>query len=50
MVTQSYVSPLGEIQLEAGEDGLVGLWFVGQAHFPALSHAVSGDSPALDAV
>lgn len=49
MVTQSYVSPLGEILLGAEKDGLVGLWFVGQAYFPNLSHAVPGDSPALNA-
>lgn len=49
MVIQSYASPLGEILLGAEEDGLVGLWFMGQAHFPALLHAVSGDSPALNA-
>ncbi len=49
MLTQFYASPLGEILLGAGEDGLVGLWFAGQSHFPALSHAVPGDSPALNA-
>lgn len=49
MVTQSYVSPLGEILLGAEKEGLVGLWFVGQAYFPNLSHAVPGDSPVLNA-
>lgn len=38
--------PLGEILLGA-DDGLVGLWFVGQAHFPALSDAIPGDTPSL---
>lgn len=48
MVTQSYASPLGEILLGAGKEGLVGLWFAGQAHFPSISHAIPGDSPALN--
>lgn len=49
MVMQFYASPLGEILLGAEEEGLVGLWFVGHAHFPALSDAIPGDFPALNA-
>lgn len=49
MVIQSYPSPLGELLLGAEAEGLVGLCFVGQAHFPALFHAVPGDTPALNA-
>lgn len=49
MVIQHYGSPLGDILLGAEEDELVGLWFAGQARFPNLSHAVPGDSPALNA-
>lgn len=49
MVIQHYGSPLGDILLGAEGERLVGLWFAEQAHFPALSHAVPGDSPALNA-
>ena len=31
--TCNYLSPLGEILLAADEDGLTGLWFVGQKYF-----------------
>lgn len=48
MVIQYYPSPLGEILLGAEKDGLVGVWFPGQAHFPALSQAVPGKSPSLN--
>lgn len=48
MVIQYYPSPLGEILLGAETDGLVGVWFPGQAHFPALSQGVPGKSPSLN--
>lgn len=46
---QWYTSPIGDILLAAEGSDLTGLWFAGQTHFPALSHAVFGDSPALNA-
>lgn len=47
MITSLYPSPLGNILLAAEENRLVGLWFVGQAHFPALSGTAKGDAPCL---
>lgn len=31
---QRYASPLGDLILAAQEEGLIGLWFEGQKHFP----------------
>ncbi|MFA9468849.1 MULTISPECIES: methylated-DNA--[protein]-cysteine S-methyltransferase [unclassified Streptococcus] len=33
LVKACYVSPIGELSLVADETGLVGAWFLGQAHF-----------------
>ena len=32
--TSQYPSPLGELLLAADDDGLTGVWFVGQKYFP----------------
>ncbi len=43
-----YTSPLGEIVLAADGDALIGLWFLGQAHFGAgLGEAAEGDCAVL---
>ena len=36
LLQTSYASPLGPIILAASQKGLVGLWFAGQRHFPAI--------------
>ena len=44
-----YATPLGPVLLTAGEAGLTGLWFAGQARAPLPPGALppEGDSPAL---
>ena len=44
--TRCYDSPLGEILLAADEQGLTGLWFVGQKYFPAALPATAGEPGA----
>lgn len=45
LLQTSYASPLGPIILAASPRGLVGLWFAGQRHLPALLPTV-GQAPA----
>ena len=41
-----YNSPLGRILMEADENALCGLWFVGQKHFPMeYLHAKAAENP-----
>lgn len=47
MVSQWYSSPIGNILLAAEDEGLTGVWFEGQSHFPATAPAVSGDNAVL---
>lgn len=47
MVNQWYASPIGNILLAAEDEGLTGLWFEGQSHFPAPAPSASGDNPTL---
>lgn len=47
MVSQWYVSPIGNILLVAEEEGLTGLWLEGQRYFPAPAPSMSGDNAAL---
>lgn len=47
MLGTVYPSPLGPILLAAGEEGLVGLWFLGQKHFPRQFSWEEGESPIL---
>lgn len=49
--TAHYDSPLGEILLAADEEGLTGLWFVGQKYFAYRlgTEASEGETPAIAA-
>lgn len=47
MLGTIYPSPLGPILLAAGEEGLTGLWFLGQKHFPRELSWEEGRSPGL---
>lgn len=47
MLGTIYPSPLGPILLAAGEEGLEGLWFLGQKHFPRELSWEEGESPVL---
>ncbi len=38
-IASNYPSPLGEMLLLGTEDGLRGIWFLGQKHFPATDPA-----------
>ena len=43
--TSQYPSPLGEILLAADDDGLTGVWFVGQKYF---ARSLAPDSVARE--
>lgn len=47
--TQSYLSPLGELLLSADEQGLTGLWFLGQKYFASglASERIEEKTPIL---
>ena len=49
-VRSTYQSPLGTIHLLANTHALLGLWFEGQDHFPALNDFASSTSHPIHAI
>lgn len=50
MYTTHYSSPLGKLLLAGDGEGLAGLWFEGQAHFPRLDAEEKADLPLFGEV